>query len=407
MDFDLSTLRARVPRRGPHLARRAPRRRVRPLPGHGRHRAARTSPSRCSSSGSASSPTGGWLGLAFPTEVGGRGRHAVRAGDLPRGVRAQPGARPHPQHGRHAARPDARRVRHARAAAALPARHPLGPTSCGARATPSPTPAPTSPTCRPGPASTATSGSSTARRSGRRSPRSPTGASWWPAPSRAAAATPGCRTCSCRWTSRASRSARSSRSPAATSSTRSSSTAPARAADLVVGGVGNGWKVAMGTLGFERGASTLGQQLSFALRVRAAARAGPAQRRRSTTRSLRDDVVAVVDRARRSCATRTCACSRPWTRGAPGPEASIGKLFWSQLAPVVRRAGRPGAGHVGARRATRRAAVGLGQARAPTTPTPVQRTFLYSRAHTIYAGSNEIQRNVLGEQVLGLPREPR
>jgi hypothetical protein len=32
--------------------------------------------------------------------------------------------------------------------------------------------------------------------------------------------------------------------------------------------------------------------------------------------------------------------------------------------------------------------------------------FLYSRADTIYGGSNEIQRNVIGEQALGLPKEP-
>ncbi len=44
---------------------------------------------------------------------------------------------------------------------------------------------------------------------------------------------------------------------------------------------------------------------------------------------------------------------------------------------------------------------------APYDLAALQRLFLWSRADTIYGGSNQIQRNVIGEQALGLPREPR
>ena len=92
--------------------------------------------------------------------------------------------------------------------------------------------------------------------------------------------------------------------------------------------------------------------------------------------------------------------------GAPGPEASVGKLFWSNWHRTF--------GELAAR--VRGTSVLVRDEHEPPSawgkpgtydPDAFQRTFLYSRAHTIYAGSNEIQRNVLGEQVLGLPKEPR
>ena len=48
-----------------------------------------------------------------------------------------------------------------------------------------------------------------------------------------------------------------------------------------------------------------------------------------------------------------------------------------------------------------------GDAGEPTTSTPLQRLFLFTRADTIYGGSNQIQRNIIGERALGLPREPQ
>ena len=176
-------------------------------------------------------------------------------------------------------------------------------------------------------------------------------------------------------------------------------------ADLVVGGEGNGWKVAMGTLGFERGASTLGQQLSFrqefdalVSEARASGRIGCPVLRSGLVQSFIELEILRYNQLRLLTSLTHDQLA--------GPEQSIGKLYWAswhqrlgELAMKVRGVesmvadpddgAHPGEGGLDYR---------LDR---------WQRTFLYSRAHTIYGGSNEIQRNIIGERVLGLPREPR
>jgi alkylation response protein AidB-like acyl-CoA dehydrogenase len=82
--------------------------------------------------------------------------------------------------------------------------------------------------------------------------------------------------------------------------------------------------------------------------------------------------------------------------GAPGPESSISKLVW---ATWHRDLGELAMDVLGT--------AGLIADAAPYDLNDWQRLFLFSRSDTIYAGSNEIQRNVIAERVLGLPRTGR
>ena len=82
-------------------------------------------------------------------------------------------------------------------------------------------------------------------------------------------------------------------------------------------------------------------------------------------------------------------------RGVPGPEASISKLFWGTWHADL---GELFVDVLGPQ--------GLIAEELPYELTLEQKLFLFTRSDTIYGGSNEIQRNVLGERVLGLPKEP-
>ena len=167
-------------------------------------------------------------------------------------------------------------------------------------------------------------------------------------------------------------------------------------ADLVVGAPGDSWRVAMGTLTFERGVSTLGQQIVYArelsglvdLAKRNGAADDPLIRERLTRawaglQQMRSFALATMDVEQ----------GRSRLAGDIGPgQDNVSKLLWAnwhrdlgQLAMDVR--GKAGL------------VADDGEF------DEWQRLFLFSRADTIYGGSNEIQRNIIAERVLGLPRE--
>lgn len=160
----------------------------------------------------------------------------------------------------------------------------------------------------------------------------------------------------------------------------------------VIGGVDNGWRVAMGTLAFERGASTLGQQMAFQTEFDAIvrlARANGAAEDPVIRQRIADAHIGL--QVMRWTALRVLSGAAE--SGSLPPEAMVSKLYWAnwhrdmgELAMDVLGDG---------------ADVADG---APYELNALQRVFLFSRSDTIYAGSNQIQRNIIAERALGLPR---
>ncbi|WP_327299318.1 acyl-CoA dehydrogenase family protein [Streptomyces sp. NBC_01197] len=165
-------------------------------------------------------------------------------------------------------------------------------------------------------------------------------------------------------------------------------------ADNVVGEPGDGWKVAMATLGFERGVSTLGQQVGFRRELEALI--GLARRNGAADDPLLRDRLARAWTGLEIIRFNALRMLDGAAAGAPGPEASIGKIYW---ATWHRELGEVAMDVCGAD--------GMLADGAPYDLDDWQRLFLFSRADTIYAGSNEIQRNIIAERVLGLPKEAR
>jgi acyl-CoA dehydrogenase len=167
----------------------------------------------------------------------------------------------------------------------------------------------------------------------------------------------------------------------------------------VVGEVNGGWQVAMGTLAFERGASTLGQQLDFENELHTIIE-------RAKQRGRADDPVLRQRLADAWISLRIMRCNALRSMSAlehaeMTPLSSVHKLYWSSLHQAL---GELALVVLGPEAEIGDAEVTHG---VPYDLSTAQRQFLYSRADTIYGGSSEIQRNVIGERALGLPKEPK
>lgn len=151
--------------------------------------------------------------------------------------------------------------------------------------------------------------------------------------------------------------------------------------DAVVGGIGNGWKTAMATLSFERGTASLALQIGLVAKVErlAADCADPMLAPRIA--DLRADAAALK--------AMSYSFALASENGTPGPEGSLIRLYFAELAKRVAAA-----------------AVDLYGIGSPEVAGDHGWAFEYLDAfsETIAGGTAEIQRNIIGERVLGLPR---
>ncbi|HVM51926.1 MAG TPA: acyl-CoA dehydrogenase family protein [Acidimicrobiales bacterium] len=176
----------------------------------------------------------------------------------------------------------------------------------------------------------------------------------------------------------------------------------------VVGGVNNGWAVAMTLLGYERGEAAATMPIRFRAELdrlfdlaRERGRADdPVVRQRLAWCHTKVEIM-------RYLGMRTL--TKFLAGEQPGADASVSKLYWSEYHRAVTELAVDVLGADALVPSGRKpsSAFQADDPGAPNSSASWTNTFLNARAGTIYAGSSQIQRNILGEMVLGLPKEPR
>lgn len=165
------------------------------------------------------------------------------------------------------------------------------------------------------------------------------------------------------------------------------------ARENIVGAPGDGWRVAMALLGFERGISTVGQQMHFEHQLQMVCTA--AQQNGAARNPLLRNRIAQAWMGLRVMKYNTLRTLSGSGQGEMAREAMITKYYWSNWHRDLGKLAMDVYGMDGDIVVD------------DVTRTRLQQLFLYSRSDTIYAGTNEIQLNIIAERALGMPKEAR
>jgi alkylation response protein AidB-like acyl-CoA dehydrogenase len=178
--------------------------------------------------------------------------------------------------------------------------------------------------------------------------------------------------------------------------------------DNVLGGVNNGWAVGNTLLGFERGVGATTTHLNYRAELDAYI-AKARELGKVDDPLVRQDIARFHTKVEIMRYRGMQALTRFLAGQAPGPESSIGKLFWSHYHQEITESAMNllgPEGMVGFGQQTR-SGLAAPQIGTPNTSANWMTSFFVARPGTIYAGTSEVQRNIVGERVLGLPKEPR
>jgi alkylation response protein AidB-like acyl-CoA dehydrogenase len=176
----------------------------------------------------------------------------------------------------------------------------------------------------------------------------------------------------------------------------------------VVGGVNNGWAVAMTLLGYERGEAAATMPIRFKGeldRLLALAK----ERGKADDPVIRQRLAWCYSKVEIMRYLGMRVLTKFLAGEVPGPDASIGKLNWSEYHRIVTELGVDILGMDAMVPSGRKPSTAFqsDDPGAPNSSASWANTFLNARAGTIYAGTSQIQKNILGEMVLGLPKEPK